>query len=105
MDSKTHTPPATLAEALAALRRQAAEADRLRRRVSDLCASHDALQRRLDDCETALAERCFNRDQVEEALRMAEVIVERSPVILFRRIAGEDPRLIYVSNNKLTLGV
>ena len=30
---------------------------------------------------------------------MAEVIVDRSPVILFRRIAGDEPKLVYVSEN------
>ncbi len=39
------------------------------------------------------------RDQTTEALRMAQVIIDKSPVILFRRLAGDDPRLIYVSEN------
>jgi len=44
------------------------------------------------------------RDQTEEALRMAEVIVDRSPVILFRRLAGDNPRLEYVSENIRQMG-
>jgi len=35
---------------------------------------------------------------------MAEVIVDRSPVILFRRLAGDDPKLVYVSDNIRQLG-
>ena len=48
---------------------------------------------------TELNQECIERDQAEEALRMAEVIVENSPAILFRRLAGDDPRLVYVSDN------
>jgi sigma-B regulation protein RsbU (phosphoserine phosphatase) len=35
---------------------------------------------------------------------MAQVIVDKSPAILFRRLAGENPRLVYVSNNINRLG-
>ncbi len=34
-----------------------------------------------------------------EALEMAEIIIDNSPVVLFRRIAGDDPKLTYVSEN------
>lgn len=34
-----------------------------------------------------------------EALEMAQVIIDHSPVILFRRKAGDDPTLFYVSDN------
>ncbi|MCG8641741.1 MAG: SpoIIE family protein phosphatase [Desulfobacterales bacterium] len=34
-----------------------------------------------------------------EALEMAQVIIDNSPVVLFRRKAGDDPKLIYVSDN------
>lgn len=36
--------------------------------------------------------------------RMAKVIVEKSPVILFRRLATEDHRLVYVSENIARFG-
>lgn len=39
-----------------------------------------------------------------EALRMANLIIQRSPVILFRRLAGDDPRPVYVSENIDRLG-
>lgn len=32
-------------------------------------------------------------------LEMARIIIDNSPVVLFRRIAGEDPKLTYVSDN------
>jgi len=39
-----------------------------------------------------------------QALEMARIIIDNSPVILFRRIAGDDPKLIYVSENIRNLG-
>jgi sigma-B regulation protein RsbU (phosphoserine phosphatase) len=38
-------------------------------------------------------------DALRERLRLALKIVEKSPVILFRRMAGDAPRLVYVSEN------
>lgn len=34
-----------------------------------------------------------------EALKMAKIIIDNSPVVLFRRVAGDDPKLTYVSEN------
>jgi hypothetical protein len=34
-----------------------------------------------------------------EALEMARIIIDNSPVVLFRRVAGDDPKLTYVSEN------
>ncbi len=34
-----------------------------------------------------------------QTLEMARIIIDNSPVVLFRRIAGEDPKLTYVSEN------
>lgn len=45
-----------------------------------------------------------DRDELEERLRLALKIVEKSPVILFRRLAGDDPRLVYVSDNIRRIG-
>jgi sigma-B regulation protein RsbU (phosphoserine phosphatase) len=42
---------------------------------------------------------CSMHDQTEEALSMAQVIINESPAILFRRLAGDNPKLVYVSNN------
>jgi sigma-B regulation protein RsbU (phosphoserine phosphatase) len=47
---------------------------------------------------TAEAER-LERHQNTQALQLAQVIIDNSPVILFRRLAGEEPRLVYVSTN------
>lgn len=47
---------------------------------------------------------CFDRygntaECNEIAMHMAELIIAESPVILFRRLAGDNPRLVYVSSN------
>jgi len=62
------------------------------------------LKARFEERTLALERECLDRDQTEEALRMAKVIIENSPAILFRRSAGEDRRLVYVSDNVRQLG-
>ncbi len=62
------------------------------------------LRARFEERTRALERECLDRDQTEEALRMAEVIIDNSPAILFRRIAGDEPRLVYVSDNIRQMG-
>ncbi|MEJ2285920.1 MAG: SpoIIE family protein phosphatase [Desulfobacterales bacterium] len=62
------------------------------------------LRDRFEARTRALEKECLDRDQTEEALRMAEVIIDNSPAILFRRIAGDTPRLVYVSDNIRQMG-
>lgn len=49
-------------------------------------------------------EDCQERMQTLKALEMSRLIVEQSPVILFRRSAGEDAKLEYVSENLSQFG-
>ncbi|MFC1859575.1 PAS domain-containing protein, partial [Thermodesulfobacteriota bacterium] len=93
-----------LVEELNALRQQAAKADELRKRFEDIENSYKDLQSSFAERNKAFEQECFDRDRTEEALRLAEVIVDRSPVILFRRLAGEDPQLVYVSDNIQQIG-
>ena len=93
-----------LVEELDYFRRRAAEADELRRLLADVQKSYKDLQNRFQARNTQLTKECALRDRTEEALRMAEVIVDRSPVILFRRLAGDDPKLVYVSENIRQMG-
>jgi sigma-B regulation protein RsbU (phosphoserine phosphatase) len=93
-----------LIEELSYLRRRAAEADELRRRLEEVQKSYTELQTRYEDRTEEFTKECSQRDQTAEALRMAEVIVDRSPVILFRRRAGDQPRLEYVSENIRQMG-
>jgi len=78
---------------------------------SDLEKTNDELIKELKDLRARFEERtralereCLDRDQTEETLRMAEVIIDNSPAILFRRIAGDKPRLVYVSDNIRQMG-
>jgi sigma-B regulation protein RsbU (phosphoserine phosphatase) len=78
-------------------RRLRAQLDDLQARLRDLEARYAARSREL---ETECRERCRTSD----ALHLAQVIIDHSPAILFRRIAGETPRLVYVSPNIAMIG-
>jgi len=86
------------------LKRKAAEADELRRRLEDLQKTCNVLKSSYDARTVDYNKKCAERDQTEKALRMAEMIVDRSPVILFRRSAGENSQLEYVSENIRQMG-
>jgi sigma-B regulation protein RsbU (phosphoserine phosphatase) len=62
------------------------------------------LKRKFKDHTTSLEKECEMRGQTEEALRLAQVIIDNSPVVLFRRVAGDDPKLVYVSDNICQMG-
>ncbi len=93
-----------LIQELKALRQQAAGAAALQNHLADVEKSYKDLQAGFAERTRALERECLDRDQTEEALRMAEVIIDNSPAILFRRSAGSDPRLAYVSDNVRQLG-
>jgi len=93
-----------LIQELNAFRQQAARTDALQNHLADVEKSYKDLQNRFEERTRALERECLDRDQTEEALRMAEVIIDNSPAILFRRIAGEEPRLVYVSDNIRQMG-
>lgn len=84
---------------LAKQRRQADRAKKLNQNLKDLQADYRALEARCDEQTRTLRQECTLRDQTEEALRLAEVIIAQSPVVLFRRMAGKKPTPVYVSSN------
>jgi sigma-B regulation protein RsbU (phosphoserine phosphatase) len=84
---------------LGELRKQAAEADRLRKRLQALEAECARLRERCESSTRALQRECTVKDRAAEALELARVIIDHSPVVLFRRLAGDQPRLVYVSDN------
>jgi sigma-B regulation protein RsbU (phosphoserine phosphatase) len=88
-----------LVQELSYLKRRAAEADELRRRLEDVQKTCDELKNSYDARTAEYNIKCVEREQTEKALRMAQVIVDRSPVILFRRLAGDKRQLEYVSEN------
>ena len=93
-----------LIEELKVLRPQAARTEALQNHLADVEKSYGDLQARFEERTRALERECLDRDQTEEALRMAEVIIDNSPAILFRRLAGDEPRLVYVSDNIRQMG-
>ncbi len=89
-----HTPDEHARE-LEALRRYKARAEARIAHLEKICHQfrHCAYKTAaVDDTAPSL-------DTSLETMQMAQVIVDNSPAILFRRLAGEDPRLVYVSSN------
>jgi len=104
MKSEVEKSKDELVQELNYLRRRAAEADELRLRLEDVQKACAEIKARYEASTAELNRECSERDQTAEALRLAEMIVDRSPVILFRRLAGDEPRLIYVSDNIRQMG-
>ena len=88
-----------LIQELQEFRRRATEADTLLRRLETLENQRNEFKSKRHDQSRPESGEFSQRDQTTEALRMAQLIIDKSPVILFRRLAGADPRLIYVSEN------
>jgi len=63
-----------------------------------------ALKKKFKEHTTSFEKECQVRGRTEEELRLAQVIIDNSPVILFRRMAGDKPRLVYVSDNIRQMG-
>jgi sigma-B regulation protein RsbU (phosphoserine phosphatase) len=63
-----------------------------------------ALKKKFEERSTSFEKECIERGRTEEALRLAQVIIDNSPVVLFRRVAGDQPRLVYVSDNIRQIG-
>jgi sigma-B regulation protein RsbU (phosphoserine phosphatase) len=72
----------------------AARIKALEKTIALLKKGYADLEKKCDEQAEHLAHECEFRDQQAEELRLAEVIIDKSPVILFRRIAGEEPRLV-----------
>lgn len=66
--------------------------------------AHEMLRQTTAAQAASFNDACQARSETEEALELARVIIDRSPVILFRREAGEEGRLVYVSENFRHLG-
>ncbi len=75
------------------------EVETLRTRLEALEKAYVALQ---TDCRRKTQElqlECSLQEKTLQDLEVARVIIEKSPVILFRRLPGKDPRVVYVSEN------
>ncbi len=93
-----------LIEELNVLRQQADGTEALQNHLADVEKSYKQLQARFEERARALERECLDRGQTEEALRMAEVIIDKSPAILFRRKADDKSTLVYVSDNIRQMG-
>jgi phosphoserine phosphatase RsbU/P len=99
MTSDHRKTKAELLAELAKLRRQAAQVKKLRKNLKNCKSAFSALEARCDEQAQAMRRECTLRDQTEEALLLAEMIIAQSPAVLFRRRAGKKPTLVYVSSN------
>jgi len=104
MSTEPRKTKAGLIEELSRLRRQADRARALRRKLKALRAECSELQAQCTEQNRTLAVECRLRDQTDEALRLAEMIIAQSPVVLFRRRAGKKPTVVYVSSNMIQFG-
>ena len=89
------------------LRGMQMEMDRLKKKLAALTRENRALVLR----RVAMDRDSLAGDEVHpsatEALQLAEMIIENSPAVLFRRLAAEDPkdrRMVYVSPNIARFG-
>ena len=99
MSSDSRKTRSELIAEMTRLRRRAAQAQKLRQDVKGLKSALDELRTQSAAQARALTVECGLRDQTEEALRLAEVIIAQSPAVLFRRRAGKKIDLVYVSSN------
>lgn len=81
-----------------------AQVESLQNELSKAQVTIKGLQETIDQQSAQLARDSHENERMLKELRLSEYIVERSPVILFRRLAGartndEDPPLEYISNN------
>ncbi|MEJ2220756.1 MAG: SpoIIE family protein phosphatase [Desulfobacterales bacterium] len=70
----------------------------------ELIRELSAIRRQLEEHTSSFEKECKLHDRAEEELRLAQVIIDNSPVVLFRRMAGDKARLVYVSENIRQMG-
>jgi phosphoserine phosphatase RsbU/P len=89
------------------LQRLRREAEQQKKELSAAIQQNRALRRQLDVFEREDQIRKDANHSDAEALQLAELIIENSPAILFRRLAATDPkdrRMVYVSPNIARFG-
>ena len=101
-DPKNNTK--TSIETLDAPQTEIADRETLRQRLAAAEAEIDELKQRCDRRALAFEAECEDKNRAMEALQLANVILEHSTAVLFRRVAGDDPKLVYVSANIAQFG-
>jgi sigma-B regulation protein RsbU (phosphoserine phosphatase) len=70
----------------------------------ELIRELEALKKQIEVHSACFEKECREHCRTEEELQLAQVIIDNSPVVLFRREAGDNPRLVYVSDNIRQMG-
>ena len=99
MNNHTEDREQDLLNQIADLKRQLSRAEGYRTELSVAKKEIETLQQVIEKNKKSLIEEYAEHERILKDLRLSELIVERSPVILFRRLAGDDPRLEYISQN------
>jgi sigma-B regulation protein RsbU (phosphoserine phosphatase) len=63
-----------------------------------------ALKKKFEERTISFENECVERNRTAEQLRLAQVIIDNSPVFFVRRAAGAPPKLVYVSDNIRQMG-
>jgi len=88
-------------------RENAVETDLLRKRLKIAESECLTLEKRLEERDNEFSRECAEHSTAVKALGMAQLIVDQSPVVLFRRKAGIEPNessLEYISANLRQFG-
>lgn len=88
-----------LIEELTKWRKAAADAEEIRSQLETADRKYKELEKDFNARNDEFAREREKAGNIEKALRMSQLIVDQSPVILFRRVAGEPPKLEYLSEN------
>ena len=99
MTSKVSKSKDDLRKELSYFRQKAAKVDELHHCLQKIQCAYDGLKENYQILTEECAKQCTKRDKTEEALRMAQMIVDHSPVVLYRRKADDQLILEYVSEN------
>ncbi len=89
---------------LVKLRPKAEKVEELRVKLASLQIKYASLKKNFADCNREFNLECKQHSQIKKALQMLQLIVDRSPVILFRRPAGDQLHLEYISENLRQFG-
>jgi sigma-B regulation protein RsbU (phosphoserine phosphatase) len=104
MATQRHISPPSSADEGEGLRQ---ENDRLKRRLAASEEENRSLREELTASRSDIDAQCAERQRASEALKLAELIIDSSPAVLFRRLAAddyEDRQMVYVSPNIFRFG-
>jgi sigma-B regulation protein RsbU (phosphoserine phosphatase) len=107
MDTDVNKTRDQLIRELKQQREKAAETDLLRKQLKVAERECLTLKKRLEERDREVTRECAEHSAAVKALSMAQLIVDRSPVVLFRRKAGLEPdesSLEYISDNLRQFG-